>query len=94
MWVFNTVYINLANLTKRYVRIAKPCAPIAQLFTEMRIQVNQFAKHTNINNVDVTVVNTALTNLIQLSSGGGSVNINQVRQACTLLRVHCSSSTG
>ena len=49
------------------------------------MQVNQFAQNINIVNVDITVVNTALINLIQLYSGGGSININQVRHSCTLL---------
>ena len=61
----------------------------------MHMQVNQFAQNINIVNVDITVVNTALTNLIQLYSGGGSININQVTYASMLLKdLHCTPSAG
>ena len=90
------VYINHASfLAERHLLLAKPCAAIAQLLTRRGMQVNQFAQNINIVNVDITVVNTALTNLVQLSSGGGSININQVRQACTSLRfVHRKANAG
>ena len=76
------------------------CIPSTQVLTAVHMQVNQFAQNINIANIDVTVVNTALTNLVQLSSGGGSVNINQVRQTCPLLSssfqllVHTALRTG